>query len=225
MCGRYTLLPNADELIKFFHLPPEIFALLEPRFNIAPTQPVLVIHERDQKRQAELMLWGLIPSWSKDPKPSASMINARSETLSKKPSFRTAFKRRRCIIPASGFYEWQKFEKTKQAFYIQPTREKFLAFAGLWEECEGIRSCCIVTTQANAVMQEFHDRMPVILEKEAFESWLDPTNENVETLAPLLTPFPPSGMRVIPVSSFVNSARNQGPQCLDPATPDPTLFE
>lgn len=225
MCGRYTLLSNADEIIEFFRLSREILVLLESRYNIAPTQPVLVIHERDQERQAEQMLWGLIPSWSKDAKPNASLINARSETLGLKPSFRAAFKRRRCIVPASGFYEWQKFNKAKQTFYIQPKSEKLFAFAGLWDEVgEGVRSCAIVTTAANSLMQSFHDRMPVILEEKDFATWLDPTNENVEALTPLLKPFRASEMRASPVSNFVNSARNQGPKCLEPASHEPTLF-
>ena len=231
MCGRYTLLPNADDLVEFFQLPHEFFALLEPRYNIAPTQPVLVIHEQNQKRHAEHMLWGLIPSWSKDAKPNASLINARGDTLTQKPSFRASFKRRRCIIPATGFYEWQTRGKTKHAFYIQPAHDKFFAFAGLWDEWHGpngesIRSGSIITTDANSLMQAFHDRMPVILQKKDFGQWLDSANETAETLTSLLQPFAPTEMRVSPVSNFVNSARNQGPKCLEPAAPGPTtLFD
>jgi putative SOS response-associated peptidase YedK len=229
MCGRYTLIPNVDEMIEFFELPREIFALLEPRYNIAPTQPILVIHAQNQKRQAEHMLWGLIPTWSPDGQPNATLINARSETLAQKPSFRTAFKRRRCIIPSSGFYEWQKLNKTKHAFYIQPAHEKLFAFAGLWDEWQGlngenIRSCTIITTQANTLMEPFHDRMPVILQKPAFDQWLDSTNEAADSLMPLLKPFSPADMRASPVSSFVNSTRNEGPKCLEPATPEQSLF-
>ena len=225
MCGRYTLIPNVDELIEFFQLPREIFPLLEPRYNIAPTQPILVIHEQNKARHAEQMLWGLIPSWSPDAKPNATLINARSETLTKKPSFRESFKRRRCIVPASGFYEWQKLNKTKQPFYIQPAREKFFAFAGLWDDWrESVRSCAIITTEANTLMQAFHDRMPVILQRKDFAQWLDSSCEDMKTLTPLLTPLAPSEMRAAPVSSFVNSARNQGPECLKPHVPEPALF-
>jgi len=229
MCGRYTLISNADELVEFFQLSREFLPLFEPRYNIAPTQTVLTICEQDKVRQAEQMFWGLIPAWSQDGRPSATLINARGETLRAKPSFRESFQRRRCIVPATGFYEWQKLGKGKQPYYIRPAQQKLFAFAGLWNEWEGpkgekVHSCCVVTTQANSLMASFHDRMPVILEKNDFAQWLDSANHDTDALKILLKPLDPLLMQASPVSNFVNSARNQGPKCLDAVVPEPMLF-
>ena len=230
MCGRYTLTALFDDIIAFFQLAPDECPLLEPRYNIAPTQPVVTIFETaGRKRKPEFMLWGLIPAWSKDAGIGAKLINARAETLAEKPSFRTAFNRRRCLIPASGFYEWQTVQKKKQPFFIRPRSAKLFAFAGLWEDWNGpngeaIRSCTVVTTSANALMQPLHDRMPVILHQKDFAAWLNPADENSAALEPLLAPFPPVEMEAVPVSSFVNAVKNEGPQCLEPARTDPTLF-
>ena len=230
MCGRYTLTALFDDIIAFFQLAPDACPLLEPRYNIAPTQPVVAILETAaRKRKPEFMLWGLIPSWSKDANSGAKLINARAETLAEKPSFRSAFKRRRCLIPASGFYEWQTVQKKKQPFLIRPRDEKLFAFAGLWEDWNGpngeaLRSCAIVTTQANALMQPFHDRMPVILRQQDFAAWLNPADENSAELEPLLVPFPPTAMHAIPVSNFVNAVKNEGPKCLEPVQHDLDLF-
>ena len=240
MCGRYTLHPKAgtvEALIDFFQLPREIFALIQPRYNIAPTQPVLIVRQDNQKMVADHVLWGLIPSWSQDGKPNASLINARGETLAQKASFRNSYKRRRCIIPATGFYEWQTSGKTKQPYYITPKNAPLFAFAGLWDEWDGpngenLRSCCVVTTQANSIMEKFHDRMPVILEKKDFSTWLS-HNEDTLVVEPLLKSLDSAEMQTTPVSNFVSSARNEGPECIAPFDPpvvkpkriEPTLFD
>lgn len=167
------------------------------------------------------MRWGLVPSWSKDPKAGPPLINARSETIATKPSFRTAFKRKRCLIPADGFYEWQKQAdaKTKVPHYIRMAKDRAFAFAGLWECWHGsdgsdLESCTIVTTEANELMRPLHDRMPVILPEEHFTQWLDPKNEEAADLESLLKPYPPAEMTAFPISTLVNSPRNESSDCI-----------
>jgi putative SOS response-associated peptidase YedK len=219
MCGRFTLRTPARDLVEVFELlrEPE----LSPRYNIAPTQHVAVIRQDGKSRQLSLMRWGLVPAWSKDPKAGPPLINARSETIATKPSFRTAFKRRRCLIPADGFYEWQKKPdaKTKVPHYIRMAKDRAFAFAGLWEIWCGadgsqLESCTIVTTEANELMRSLHDRMPVILPEEHFAQWLDPKNEEPAELASLLKPYPPTEMMAFPISTLVNSPRNECPECI-----------
>src|SRR3984885_6551434 len=222
MCGRFTLRTPAHDLVEVFELlrEPE----LSPRYNIAPTQNVAVIRQDGKSRQLSLMRWGLVPTWSKDPKAGPPLINARSETVATKPSFRTAFKRRRCLIPADGFYEWQKQadSKTKIPHYIRMAKDRAFAFAGLWETWHGndgsaLDSCTIVTTDANDLMRPLHDRMPVILPEENFAQWLDPKNENVPELEALLRPYSSGEMTAFPISTIVNSPRNERPECILPA--------
>jgi putative SOS response-associated peptidase YedK len=219
MCGRFTLRTPARDLVEVFELlrEPE----LSPRYNIAPTQNVAVIRQEGKHHELSLMRWGLVPAWSKDPKAGPPLINARSETIATKPSFRTAFKRRRCLIPADGFYEWQKRpdSRTKIPHYIRMAKNRVFAFAGLWETWHGkegadVDSCTIVTTEANELMRPLHDRMPVILPEEQFADWLDPKNENVERLESLLRPYPPAEMIAFPISTLVNSPRNESPDCI-----------
>ena len=224
------------ELIDFFQLPTD-FALFEPRYNIAPTQPVwairaTIIGEPGQpvvKRVSTFFHWGLVPSWSKRPDQGASLINARAETLAEKPSFRNAFKRRRCLIPTTGFYEWQARGKKKQPLYIRLVREKLFAFAGIFEEWNGpngelLETCAIVTTTANELMRTIHDRMPVILHPGDYDAWLNPRTDDVEALEHYLVPNPASDMSAEPVDQFVNSARNEGPKCLEPFKEEASLF-
>ena len=184
-----------------------------------------VIRQDGKSRQLSLMRWGLVPTWSKDPKAGPPLINARSETIATKPSFRTAFKRRRCLIPADGFYEWQKKadSKTKIPHYIRMAKDRAFAFAGLWETWHGtdgsaLDSCTIVTTEANDLMRPLHDRMPVILPEESFAQWLDPKNENVPELEALLRPYSAVEMTAFPISTLVNSPRNERPECILPAS-------
>jgi len=192
----------------------------KPRYNIAPTQDVLTVINNGE-RHAQFMRWGLVPFWAKELKIGSRMINAKAETLAEKASFRNAFKKRRCLVPADGFYEWRKEGKEKIPTYIfQKSREPF-AFAGLWEtwkspEDEVVRSCTIVTTEPNSFVEPIHNRMPVMLSEEAEALWLDPLTEDPAVLKQLLVPFPPELMDSYPVSTLVNSPRNQGKEIIEP---------
>lgn len=223
MCGRFTLSANAQRLrdsFPLFEIPD--FA---PRFNIAPTQQILVVKQDDgQAARGAFMRWGLIPSWAKDMKIGASLINARADTVASKPAFRAAFKRRRCLVLADGFYEWHKnmagqgTKAPKQPFHIRMRDARPYAFAGLWERWAGaepaIESCSIITTDANEILQPLHDRMPVILDQRDHARWLDPGFGDPGVLSEMLHPFPADQMIATPVSNFVNNARNEGPDCL-----------
>lgn len=216
MCGRYTLRTPSQELAEFFGLFHEPTWSL--RYNIAPTQTVLAIRAvgEDQLREALPMRWGLIPSWSKS-LTGPPLFNARSETVAEKPSFRTAFRRRRCLIPADGFYEWQVLSvKQKQPHYITLRSGQLFAFAGLWESWQSpdgsrVESCTILTTEANAFMQPLHDRMPVILSPDEFAPWLDPQLCEPEQLLPMLDQYPDAEMVEYAVSPLVGSVRNDLP--------------
>jgi putative SOS response-associated peptidase YedK len=224
MCGRFTLTQSA-QLAKHFELDeePEFVA----GYNIAPTQPVPVIRVgKTTRREFDYLYWGLIPSWSKDPTIGARMINARSETVTEKPSFRTAFKRRRCLIAADGFYEWQQSGSKKpgvkkQPFYFHLRDHQPFGFAGLWEywhspEGDEIESCTILTTAANEQMQPIHDRMPVILHPQDYDLWLDPAVQVPDRLLPLLRPYLAEQMQHYPVSTKVNRPSNDSPDCIVP---------
>lgn len=219
MCGRYNLRVTPAELQEFFNLfrEPDV----SPRYNIAPTQTTLVCRLDDAGHRELLPLkWGLIPSWSQDLKSGAKMINARGETVVEKPAFRAAFKKRRCLVPANGFYEWLREGKTKTPFHIHRTNDEPFAMAGLWERWsqgdQPIESFSIITTSANRLMRSIHDRMPVILEPDLFEEWLNPETES-EFLKSLLQPHEWDGFEAVPVSSVVNNARNETPECLQSA--------
>lgn len=225
MCGRFTLFASPTEVATYFGLPEE--PVLVPRYNIAPTQPVGLVrmNATNSTREWTLTLWGLIPSWAKDPSIGARMINARAETVAEKPSFRAAFKRRRCLVPISGFYEWQKQGKRKQPYLITAKNDELLAVAGLWEYWEGadgsaLESCTLLTTEANAVMSTLHHRMPVIVAPEDFDQWLgDGKEEDRQTLSELhhlLRPAPDDLLTTQPVSTYVNNARNEGETCIEP---------
>jgi putative SOS response-associated peptidase YedK len=219
MCGRFTLTTNPEQLRAAFFgftIPDE----LEPRYNIAPSQPVAVI-PNDGKNQLDFFVWGLVPSWAKDPAIGNKMINARAETLSEKPSFRNAFRRRRCLIPADGFFEWRQEPgaKRKTPMYIRLKSSQPFAFAGLWElwsspDGSKILSCSIITTQPNSLMQDIHNRMPVILPEEAFKAWLEPGEVKTEALQALLAPYPADLMAAFPVSTLVNDPANDDPRCI-----------
>jgi len=193
-------------------------AVWTPHYNIAPTQTVIVVND-DGTRHLMQMRWGLIPSWAKDPAIGNRMINARAETVATKPAFRVALRKRRCLIPADGFYEWQAVGRRKQPVYITlKTREPF-SFAGLWEawtspEGKEIKTCTIITTEANEVLKSIHDRMPVILTREAEIIWLDPAIQDPVWLLPLLKPYLAEEMEVYPVSTLVNNPANDGPECI-----------
>ena len=200
---------------------PELVA----RYNVAPTQPVGIVRFNADTKQREwaLVLWGLVPSWAKDPGVGARMINARAETVAEKPSYRAAFKRRRCLLPANGFFEWQRAGSAKKPFYFTGVDGGLLAFAGLWERWTSpdgsqLDSCTILTTDANELVAPVHDRMPVILSPQDYTEWLgvgQDADARLQTaLRHLMRPFPAAKMAAHPVSSYVNSPRNEGPDCI-----------
>lgn len=224
MCGRFTLTSDMDSLLFRFAavLFDSKFDYL-PRYNIAPTQTVIGIIKKKEQNIIYPFRWGLIPFWSKDERIGAKMINARSETITEKPSFKNLLKRQRCLIPATGFYEWQKNHsgKGKQPVYIQPHSNKVIAFAGLWDSWQApndqlIHSCTIITTKANEMIYPVHHRMPVILTQEAEQAWLDPAISDNKTLLALLQPADDSLLTMYRVSPNVNSPRNDTPECIVP---------
>jgi putative SOS response-associated peptidase YedK len=225
MCGRFTLTVDPGQLQESFPwaaIPDEF----PPRYNIAPTQPVAVIPNDGQNRM-DFFVWGLIPSWAKDKDIGNRLINARAETLAEKPAFRSAFKRRRCLILADGFYEWQleAGNKSKIPMYIQLISKQPFAFAGLWEiwnpsNGSEIRSCTIITTQPNRMMEEIHNRMPVIIAPKDYQQWLAPEEQEARSLANLLLPYPADEMKAYPVSRLVNSPNNDQPDCILPVSPN-----
>ena len=221
MCGRFAQRTDPKRVAKAFGVTdvPNI----EARYNIAPTQNILNIRQVDNDREAVLLKWGLVPSWAKDVSIGMKLINARSETITEKPSFREAFKKRRCIIPADGFYEWQRKEGRKQPFFFQMKDESPFGFAGLWERWQGvdgqvIESCTILTTGANKVLQPVHDRMPVILHSDDYDLWLDDDLRKAELRQELLRPFEAAEMMAYQVSTAINSPKNQGATLIEQIT-------
>lgn len=207
----------APVLARAFGLP-EVPELPE-RYNIAPTQGVAVVRAAADGSRLEVLRWGLIPAWVKDLKQAPTLVNARVETLLEKPSFRGAFRSRRCLIPADGFYEWKTVNGKKQPMYFSMKDGAPFALAGLWERWEGpdgtvIESCTTLTTEPNSVVSQIHDRMPVILPSAAFALWLDPRVSDAQKLMPLLGPYPAEAMQVHPVSPRVNAATAEGPECI-----------
>ncbi|MGA2061905.1 MAG: SOS response-associated peptidase [Thermoguttaceae bacterium] len=224
MCGRFSLRArNAEILAEYFGIVD--VPLLKPRYNIAPSQPVPVVRLKPAKskpqREMVLMRWGLIPSWAKDAAIGNRMINARAESLAEKPAFRAALRRRRCLVAADGFYEWQEIERKKQPYFIRFRDDRPFAFAGLWEIWEGpdhaaIDSCTIITTTASQLLRPIHERMPVILAPDAYEVWLDTAVENMDTITSLLVPFSSKEMEAYPVDTLVNKATHDEPGCVNP---------
>jgi putative SOS response-associated peptidase YedK len=217
MCGRFTLRTTPQEVAKAFDLADA--PSFSPRFNISPTQQVLAIRLQDGKRQASFHQWGLIPSWADDPKIGYRMINARADGVAAKPSFRSAFKKSRCLVVADGFYEWKKTGSAKQPFFIRLKNDRPFAFAGLAEhwhrDDKAIDSCTIITTDPNELTSEVHDRMPVILSPDDYALWLDPEFEDKEKLQSFLRPYPAEEMTAYAVSTLVNSPKNESPACVD----------
>ncbi|PZD74770.1 Putative SOS response-associated peptidase YedK [Acaryochloris thomasi RCC1774] len=212
MCGRFTL-TQPDAIASTFNV--TLDRIPPPRYNIAPTQPLGVIVNQSGQH-FRLMSWGLIPSWTRDPNATHRMINARLETAHEKPSFRTAFRHRRCLIPADGFYEWKQIDNQKQPFYCQLQNQPLFAFAGLWDTWQEIETCTILTTAANADMQPIHHRMPVIINPDFYEQWLDPWAQQNQQIHDLLDAMPGQNLEVFPVSTQVNNAAFDGPECLQP---------
>lgn len=223
MCGRFVLSADAEALQQQFDLE-NVPQGLMPRYNIAPTQPVAVI-TNDNPRQLTFQRWGLIPVWAKDMAIGNQMINARSETIEEKPAFRAAFKRRRCLIPADGFYEWQKEGKAKRPIFVHLKERELFALAGLWEvwqspDGSAIQSCTILTTEPNALVSQLHNRMAVILPREAYGAWLD-KNTSAAELKSLLKPYDEKHMAYYEVSKIVNSPAYDGPDCIAPVGAPP----
>lgn len=224
MCGRFTLkiaFEKLEEYFPLFDFPPDVV----PRYNIAPTQPVLAVRSREgkEKPQASWLKWGLVPSWAEDPKIGNRLINARADTVADKPAFRKAFQKRRCLVLADGFYEWKKGvgrKAPKLPYHIRKKDESPFAFAGLWEywkkDAEPIVSCTIITTDANELVQPLHDRMPVILSAKDYLRWLDLAPGDAQRLLEMLQPYPAQEMTAVPVSLTVNNANNEQPECLAP---------
>ena len=224
MCGRFTLRSPMSVLVKQFGLSSEIE--LPARFNVAPTQQVAALrhpeamdHETAQGYGFTLLRWGLIPFWSKEVSSSKPLINARSETVAEKPSFRTSFKRKRCLILADGYYEWKAKGGEKQPFYISRKDQLPFVMAGLWDRYDRgetpIESCTILTTDANQATKPVHHRMPVMLAARDFKTWLNPESAS-EALQELLIPDPSDSLQLTPVSRHVNSPRNDDPSCIEP---------
>ena len=231
MCGRFVLvdwygveqrfdLPEAD-LRQISERYTEMGESPFPRYNIAPTQDVLAVRNEGDGNRAGMMRWGLVPSWAKDPKIGNRMINARSETLTERPSFRSAYRRRRCLIIADSFYEWRREGRARTPMRIMLESEEPFAFAGLWEtwkrpDDSWMLSCTIITTSANELVSEIYDRMPVILDPDVEAVWLDPDLDDTTALSELLVPYPSDLMTAYEVSRIVNSAANDVPECITP---------
>jgi putative SOS response-associated peptidase YedK len=227
MCGRFVSTSPPDELAAYFGAEAVAETVLEPNYNVAPTQDVLAVVEHDGGRYLDAFFWGLVPSWAKDVKIGSKMINARAETLAEKSAFKKPFATRRCLVPADGFYEWKRLgtgkKPEKQPMFIRRTDGEPLAFAGIWslwrgsdKDQEPLRSLTIVTTSPNELMRGIHDRMPVILPEERWASWLDRGNDDLDSLSAMLVPLPDGLLTATPVAKLVNNVRNNGPELLEP---------
>src|SRR3989442_1228529 len=221
MCGRYTLKTPVELLSEKFQFPEVI--PIKPRYNIAPAQSVAVVRRLpdDLDRKLAMLRWGLIPAWVKDPAKARQPINAKSETVAELPTFRATFHKRRCLIPADGFYEWKQEGGRKQPVYIRMKDGEPFAFAGLWErwvgeEDEFIESCTILTTEPNDMLEPIHNRMPVIMDPNDYDLWLDPDVQKASRLKPLLQSFPPKKMTYYPVNLRVNNPRHDDKLCMEP---------
>jgi len=222
MCGRYRLSRRKQLVEEYFDCGPwdEEWS---PRYNIAPAQPIPVIRQNPKKpvREPALMKWGLIPHWAKTPSIATNTINAKSETAATKPAFRDPLKLRRCLIPADGFYEWRKTGTAKQPYCFEVNEGELFAFAGIWDRWRDpngntVETCSILTTTPNAVTSAIHDRMPVILDPDSYDLWLDPGMQNVAAASELLKPYDARLMRCYPVSSRVNHVANDDEECSRP---------
>lgn len=232
MCGRFTLRTPQQVLVTQFAL--ETQTTLFPRYNIAPSQPIVVVRAAPDsaaaKRELVKLRWGLVPSWAKDPSVGNQMINARLDTAATKPAFRSAMRGRRCLIPADGFYEWKKIGKQKQPYFIHLADDKPFAFAGLWErwsdpEGRPLETCTILTTDANSQLRPLHDRMPVIVEPADYATWLDPAETDPARLRPMFASLTADQLVMSPVSTLVNSPATDDPRCIEPTEAEKLLFD
>jgi putative SOS response-associated peptidase YedK len=222
MCGRYTLTSSGEELALLFDI--SDLPMVLPRYNLAPTQEAAVVRmpAPGEPRRLDLLKWGLIPYWAKEASIGNRMINARSESVAEKPAYRWSFKKKRCLIPADGFYEWKKEGKLKQPYLIHRKDGKPFAFAGLWSSWKSpdqekpVETFTILTTDANDLLRPLHDRMPVIVDPENFDLWLDPKMGDAAKLQPLLAPHAVDGFEAFPVSRAVNSPAHEAEDCIAP---------
>lgn len=218
MCGRFTIYSPPELIQSYFELS-ELYPFI-PSYNVAPSQMVLAIRENNNHQRVGLPLrWGLVPSWMKEENISTKLINARVETVHEKPSFRHAFKSKRCLVVADGYYEWNQEITPKQPYYIQTQDKELMAFAGIWEhwqnkEGKQIESCAIMTQDANSQLAQVHSRMPVIIDQQHFKTWLDTDNHHIEDIRKLLSSIPYPSMRITPVSPKVNNPRFNSPECI-----------
>lgn len=234
MCGRTNLTATPEELAEAFAL--DEVPVLAPRYNIAPSQPMPAVRMEAARRTRRLgqLRWGLVPHWASDPAEGARLINARSESAHTRAAFREPFRERRCVIPATGFYEWRRIERSRQPYLLRRRDGRPMGLAGVWdrwrppanaEAHEAIESCAILTTPANELVARLHDRMPLVLDPRDYEQWLDPELTDPRLLRPLLRPYPAEEMVAIPVSPRVNSPHNDDPTLVDPvdldASPEP----
>lgn len=214
MCGRFVLAEQPQTIAEVFHVTPSEQDI-EPSYNIAPTQQVAAVRWQEGERELVGLRWGLLPSWSKAMPTRTNLINARAETVATKPSFRTAYKRRRCLIPTNGFYEWKTTNGQKQPFFIHLPEQRLFAFAGLWEcwhmDDKVIESCAVITTEANADVASIHQRMPVIIDEANYAVWIGEQAGDVEAL---LQPYPDGSMIHHAVSTYVNASKNNDLNCL-----------
>lgn len=225
MCARFSLFSGRARLARLFQVPelPEF----EPRYNIAPSLDVLAILAGAAGREAHLMRWGLVPFWAEDRKVGLSLINARGETVAEKPAFRRSFEKRRCLIPADGFFEWETVGGKKQPHFFRASDDSILALAGLWERWHGVEppleSCTIVTTTANGVVERLHDRMPVIVPEAHFDEWLDPQTD-AATLRRLIAPCDDDDLIEYPVTPRMGNTRYEAPDAVEPLGTQGSLF-
>lgn len=223
MCARYSFF-SVQLFQQEFDLDPDG---IEAHYNIAPTDVVPAVTETNEGRTLQFFQWGLVPSWSKDSSIGQKLINARAETLTEKPSFRTAFKRRRCLLPADGFFEWKGEKGNKQPYFIRMRSARPFAIAGLYEYWEGVAgalaTCTIVTTEPNELLSTIHNRMPVIVAKSDFDTWLDPKIQSAEPLLPILAPYPDGELEMFPVTRSMSNPGFESPTIVEPV-PSETLF-
>ena len=243
MCGRFVQASSPELLVARFSVDEPAAARHEPSYNVAPRATVYAVRDRDggdgdrsedqgRRRYLSDLRWGLIPSWAKDPKVGDRMINARAESLADKPAYERAFRRHRCLVPAEGFYEWHGRGSRKQPMFVHRRDGEPMAFAGLWAawrdahdaDGEWLRSCAIVTTNANDALAPLHDRMPVVLEERDWDRWLDPDSGDVDTLSDLLRPASDDLLVAYPVGTAVNSAENDGPELVERVELEPSLW-
>jgi putative SOS response-associated peptidase YedK len=223
VCGRYASSANPDDLVSHFRVeePPE--EVLPPSYNVAPTDPVYAVMERHEHRVLKVVRWGLVPSWAKDPKGGARFINARRETVAEKPAFRAAYQRRRCLVPADGYFEWQQQGGHKQPYFLAARDRSPLAMAGLYEVWKGpdealLWTCTVITTEAADELGHIHDRTPLLVPPEAWDRWLDPSVENPGD--DLLVPGTPGVLDAWPVPPAVGNVKNNGPELVEPWAPE-----